>query len=207
MVSPIRKDNIMNIKYIILIIALVLAGGISLVLLNTAEENENTNAQETTTQQETVTEENCVSDSCLQVDSLEYPVGELPSEVVQSLNKAIDDEYKARATYDAVIKEFGSVRPFSMIIRAEEQHISSLKSLFDKYGLTVPEDPYSDVEIEDTLSANCSVGVQAEIDNAALYSDTLLPTAADYPDITTVFSQLMNASQDKHLPAFERCTS
>ena len=30
-----------------------------------------------------------------------------------------------------------------MIIRAEEQHISSLKSLFDKYGLEIPKDNWT----------------------------------------------------------------
>lgn len=151
--------------------------------------------------------ETCLSDDCLAVDNLEYPAGELPSNVIAALNSAIDDEYKAHSTYEAVIDEIGSARPFSMIIRAEEHHIASLKSIYDKYGLTVPEDPYTNVEVADTKEANCAIGVQAEIDNAALYRDKLLPEVSDYPDISAVFTSLMNASQDKHLPAFERCAN
>ena len=151
------------------------------------------------------TSENCISDECLEVSDLEYPVADLPSEVVNALNSAADDEYLARATYEAVIDEIGAVRPFSMIIRAEEQHLLLLKSIYDKYGLEVPADPYTSTSALDTKTANCAVGLQAEINNAELYQDRLLPTVIDYPDITSVFTKLMNDSQTKHLPAFERC--
>ena len=71
---------------------------------------------------------------CLLVDNLEYPAGELSSEVQQALDEAINDEYKALSTYEAVIAKLGSVRPFSMIKGAEVQHIASLKAIYDKYG-------------------------------------------------------------------------
>lgn len=154
-----------------------------------------------------VTEANCVSEDCLEVENLEYPTGELPAEVVAALSSAIDDEYKAHSTYEAVIANIGSARPFSMIIRAEEKHISSLKALFDKYGVAVPADQYNNLEVASTKAANCSIGVQAEIDNAALYRDNLLPAVTSYSDITSVFTKLMNASQEKHLPAFQKCAA
>jgi len=149
---------------------------------------------------------NCLSDDCLLVDNLEYPAGELSTEVQQTLDKAMDDEYKALSTYEAVIAKFGTVRPFSMIKGAEEQHISSLKAIYDKYGLTVMENTWSSkVSIPATLQEACQIGVDAEIANAALYRDELLPVVSDYEDITAVFENLMNASQEKHLPAFEKC--
>jgi hypothetical protein len=154
-----------------------------------------------------VTSQNCLADDCLLVDNLEYPVGTLPEAVSQALRKAIDDEYKARASYEAIIAKVGAKRPFSMIIRAEEQHISSLKSLFDKYNVAIPADPYtpSKLSVGATVAANCQIGVDAEIANAALYRDQLLPAVTAYADITQVFTSLMDASQDKHLPAFEKC--
>ncbi|MBP6929599.1 MAG: DUF2202 domain-containing protein [Candidatus Moranbacteria bacterium] len=119
---------------------------------------------------------------------------------------ALDDEYKAFASYQAVIARLGSVRPFSMIIRAEEQHISSLKALLDKYGVSIPENKYlSTVTAPATIQVACQVGVDAEIANVALYRDTLLPTVTAYPDITQVFTNLMTASEERHLPAFDRC--
>ena len=148
----------------------------------------------------------CLADDCLLVDNLEYPAEELSTEVQQALDEAINDEYKALSTYVAVISKFGTVRPFSMIKGAEEQHIASLKAIYDKYGLTVPENTWpSKVSAPATLQEACQVGVNAEIANAALYEDKLLPAVDGYEDIVVVFTNLMNASEQKHLPAFERC--
>ncbi len=197
----------MNAKILFSLVAVVLLAGLGYVYIKN-DDTTSQSTQETTSATETaVTDRNCVSDECLKIDDLEYPVGELPESVVSALKSAIDDEYKARATYEAVIGKLGSTRPFSMIIRAEEQHISSLKALFDKYGLDIPEDPYTNVEVASIRSENCSVGVEAEILNASLYRDNLLPAVKDYPDIISVFTNLMNASQNNHLPAFERCAS
>lgn len=83
--------------------------------------------------------------------------------------------------------KFGFVRPFSMIIRAEEQHISSLKALFDKYGLEVPSNNWSGkVAVETTLQKSCQAGVDAEIANAKLYREKLIPAVSGYEDIKSV---------------------
>lgn len=149
---------------------------------------------------------NCVADECLFVDGLEYPAGTLTDAAKSALASALDDEYKALATYEAVMAKEGGVRPFVMIARAEEQHISSLKALFDKYGMTVTENPYTGkVTAPDSMTASCQAGVDAEVANAALYRDALLPAVKDFADITGVFTNLMNASQDRHLPAFDWC--
>lgn len=149
---------------------------------------------------------NCLADDCLLINNLNYPVAQLSDEVLSVLNKAINDEYKALSFYKTVIAKFGIVRPFSMIKGAEEQHIASLKTIYDKYGIEVPENNWlGKVAAPETLKEACQIGVEAEIENAALYKDELLPAAKDYEDITLVFTNLMNASQDKHLPAFEKC--
>lgn len=149
---------------------------------------------------------NCLADDCLLVDGLEYPAGELTAEAQGALMEAINDEYKALATYQAVTSKFGSVRPFSMIMGAEEQHIASLKAIFTKYGLDIPENTWSPkVNAPETLKEACQLGVDAEVANAALYREQLLPAVTDYEDVTLVFNNLMNASQQKHLAAFEKC--
>ena len=61
------------------------------------------------------------------------------------------------------------------------------------------------VSVPNTLQQACQTGVDAEISNAALYREKLLPIVKDFEDITIVFTNLMNASQQKHLPAFEKC--
>lgn len=202
-----KEKKTMKLKILIVIIFVSLLAGLGFVINRNSDKTEVAPQQSETSQDEMLTEKNCNSEDCLKVEDLEYPVGELPDSVVKALNSAIDDEYKARATYEAVINKLGSVRPFSMIIRAEEQHISLLKAIYDKYGLDIPSDPYQNLEVASTKVENCSVGVQAEIDNAALYGDSLLPAVKDYPDIVSVFTKLMNASQNNHLPAFERCAN
>ncbi|HWS48967.1 MAG TPA: hypothetical protein VN174_02885 [Candidatus Methanoperedens sp.] len=158
------------------------------------------------TQDTQITKSTCLADDCLLVDDLEYPVGTLPTEVRKALDAAIDDEYKALSVYEAVIYKFGTVRPFSMIRGAEEQHIASLKAIYDKYGLPTPKNNWTGkITVPKTITESCQIGVEAEIANAALYRDTLLPSVSAYPDIQQVFVNLMNASEQKHLSAFERC--
>ena len=149
---------------------------------------------------------NCLADDCLLVDDLEYPAGELTDKAKEALDEAINDEYKALSIYEAVIAKLGAVRPFSMIKGAEEQHIASLKAIYDKYGLEVPENTWPEkVTTPESLQEACQTGVNAEIANAKLYKDTLLPMVEDYEDISGVFTNLMSASKDKHLPSFEKC--
>jgi hypothetical protein len=154
---------------------------------------------------EEVTRGNCLADDCLALEGFDYPAGELSSEVIDALGKAIQDEYHARDFYNAVMTTFGSVRPFSMIVRAEEMHISSLEAIYDKYGLDIPADANETTAAPATLQEACQIGVDAEIANADLYKNELIPAAEGYEDIIGVFTNLMNASQYKHLPAFERC--
>lgn len=153
-----------------------------------------------------LTAQNCLADECLLFDDLEYPAGELPEEVIDALDLAIEDEYKAKTTYEKVVEEFGSVRPFIMIIGAEESHIASLKSIYDKYGLEVPENTWAnEITAPETLQLACQTGVDAEIENARLYEEDLIPAVSEYEDIIFVFENLMEASETKHLPAFEKC--
>lgn len=157
-------------------------------------------------QNQQLNRENCLADDCLLVEDVKYPVAELPEEIQAALDEAINDEYKALSTYEAVMAKFGTTRPFSMIKGAEEQHIASLKAIYDKYGLKVPANEWPDkVSAPETLQEACQIGVEAEIANAALYKDELLPAVSEYEDITSVFENLMNASEQKHLPAFEKC--
>jgi hypothetical protein len=124
--------------------------------------------------------------------------------------RALDDEYHAEAVYAATLAKFGDVPPFNKIIEAERQHQSALLGLMKTYGIAVPQNPYTSGEksltaLPDTLLEVCAIGVAAEIENASLYDDELLPAVAMYPDITRVFRALSDASTNKHLPAFQRC--
>jgi len=130
---------------------------------------------------------------------------EMSESIRNVLTEAINDEYKARATYRHVIDRFGEIRPFINIIEAEGRHIEALLPLFKKYGIDVPEDNwYSRITPPLTLIDACRTGVEAEIENAEMYS-RLLDSTTDYPDVQHVLTQLQRASAENHLPAFQRC--
>jgi hypothetical protein len=134
----------------------------------------------------------------------DLPLGDLSDAEAEALRIALDDEYKAWSVYEQVIADFGAVRPFTQIQKAEENHIAALVTLFERYGLEVPANEYpGSMPSFDSLAEACEAGVQAEVDNAALYDQ--LFDGVDNPDIIRVFASLQQASQTKHLPAFERC--
>jgi len=123
----------------------------------------------------------------------------------QALIEALDDEYKACATYAHIISVFGEIRPFINIMQAEKRHIQALLPLFRKYGFSIPEDSWGDrVETPNSILEACQAGVEAEIENAEMY-DRLLAATKDYVDVQQVFKNLQRASQENHLSAFQRC--
>jgi hypothetical protein len=119
----------------------------------------------------------------------------------QMLTYAIQDEYLARAEYELIIAHFGEVRPFTNIIKAEEQHIAWLVELFAGYGIDLPEDTAEEhVSLPADLKAAFQTGVQAEIENIAMYAAFLekeLPA-----DVAALFAELKAASEN-HLRAFQ----
>lgn len=127
----------------------------------------------------------------------------LNADEIQGIYDALDDEYRAFATYDRVIQDFGPARPFINIRDAEARHIQALLSLFARYGLQVPPNPWiGKTPHYPSLEEACKAGVEAEIDNASLYDRILASTTR--PDIIQVYRALQEASQERHLPAFQR---
>jgi hypothetical protein len=132
------------------------------------------------------------------------PMTILDDSEVRLLHEALDDEYRAWATYGQVIADFGDVLPFTNIRDAERRHIEALLALFARYGLPVPDNPWPGrVERYASLREACEAGVAAEIANAALYDRLLAGTRR--ADILAVLRNLREASQERHLPAFQRC--
>ncbi|CAM3827377.1 DUF2202 domain-containing protein [Mesobacillus thioparans] len=121
----------------------------------------------------------------------------------EALVYAIQDEYLAQARYDAIIGKFGSIRPFTNIKAAEQQHINALLVLFQKYNKQIPEDNAKQyVSAPETLKDAFNQGVQGEIDNIAMY-DKLKAIPGLPDDAKTVFTRLGDASKN-HLRAFQR---
>ena len=121
----------------------------------------------------------------------------------EMLTYALEDEYLAQATYQAIIAEYGNIRPFSKIVLAEQTHIDLLLPLFETYGIEVPaNDAALNVVLPDSISSALATGVEAEKFNIALYETFL--SQVDLPDdLQAVFEYLQTASQN-HLAAFSK---
>ncbi len=118
----------------------------------------------------------------------------------EMLTYAIQDEYLARAEYELIMEEYGSMRPFSNVMQAEVRHIGWVVELFAEYDFALPKDTAAlHVVLPSTLKAAFETGVQAEIDNIAMYESFL---ARELPeDVREVFEQL-KAGSESHLRAF-----
>jgi len=123
---------------------------------------------------------------------------------VQALNLALQDEYRALATYLSVIDAFGNVEPFASIALSEQRHINALINQFNKYGIPVPENTWlGNIDPFESVQQACQAGVQAEIANADLY--TTLFSMTEKADLVRMFTNLSQASIESHLPEFEAC--
>ncbi|QLY40500.1 DUF2202 domain-containing protein [Hujiaoplasma nucleasis] len=129
-------------------------------------------------------------------EDIEYSLEEM-------LNFAIQDEYLAKSEYEAIINEFGEVRPFINIVEAEQQHINLLLPLFEKYGIEVPEDNSAEkVVIPESITSAIATGIEAEKVNIAMYELFLSQDNLDQ-DVRDVFEYLLQASEN-HLSAFSK---
>ena len=121
----------------------------------------------------------------------------------QALNRAIDEEYYAKAVYEKVMNTFGPISPFNWIARDEQMHVNWVAKLLVKYGLPVPIDRWSGtIALEFTSKQQaCLVGAEAESYNAGVY-DEMIPQIS-HDDILSTFTKLGDVSRYRHLPAFQ----
>ncbi len=123
--------------------------------------------------------------------------------------EALDDEYRARAFYLAVLERFPGAMPFAHIVESEERHAGKLIDILRAYGRDVPANCHigsGDIcrRVPAALACACDLAVKEEKHNEKLYETRLLPQVAAFPIIAQVFTRLMLASRERHLPAFER---
>lgn len=131
-------------------------------------------------------------------------MNDLTEAEISALNEALDDECHSWAIYDQVIADFGETPPLSNISSAEAHHIEALSTLFAHYNLKIPENKWPGKVIRyPSRQASCETGVAAEITNGEMYKRLLKVTK--HSDILTVLRNLQEASQQRHLPAFQRC--
>lgn len=135
--------------------------------------------------------------------------GPLSVEAHAAVLEALDDEYRARAFYLAVLERFPGALPFAHIVESEERHANKLIEILRAYGRDIPANSYigsGDIlcSVPAALACACDLAVEEEKHNVSLYETRLLPEVAAFPVIAHVFTRLMLASRERHLPAFHR---
>jgi len=129
---------------------------------------------------------------------------EIDEATVLAMVEALQDEYKARATYRKVIETFGPVRPFINIVEAEDRHVHALLELFQRFQVEPPLDGWPErVLIPASEQQACQDAFDGEQENLEMY-DRLLKQVR-HPAVCEVLKNLQSASRDNHMPAFQRC--
>jgi rubrerythrin len=127
--------------------------------------------------------------------------------VSEMLRYAIEDEYLAREEYSAILRKFGSQRPFSNIVKSEERHIAWIEDAYRSRNLALPADRAAEfVIVPASMIEALRAGVQAEIANIAMYGSFLAKpeiSLASNRDLRDLFTRLRSASEN-HLAAFRR---
>lgn len=126
-----------------------------------------------------------------------------PEALSSALTSVYTSETGTLATYRRVVATLGSVGPFPNVISSEEQHVAAITALLNNHAVAVPPAAAGQPSPA-TFSAACALGVTSEQQIISLYT-VQLPTVTAYPDVTTVFQNLLAASRDNHLPAFQHC--
>lgn len=123
---------------------------------------------------------------------------------VEALQAALDLAYQGWAAADQVIRVHGEVRPFSRIRAAERARIHQLWKLFVGHGLPIPPNPWScQIPAPDSLVEACAQALEQEQARIRRYRQLLACT--DQQTLRHAFSSQRQASEDRHLPALERC--
>lgn len=129
----------------------------------------------------------------------------LTAAAVAAMDRAIQDEYHAEQTYEAVLADFGNLLPFANVVNAESRHSESIARIYMNHERAVPESMWSrdNVPRFGSVPEACAAAAVEERKNITMYDELLrdeLPL-----DVRTVFSNNREASLSSHLPAFERC--
>ena len=121
----------------------------------------------------------------------------------EMLSLAIEDEYKAKNSYLAVMDKLGEVAPFNSIIESELSHIETLTEAINNKGYELPKDLMIVENVATDLTEALAFAIQAEVNNIAMYEHFL--TLSSDPELNAIFVLLKTASTG-HLESFMRAS-
>ena len=143
-------------------------------------------------------------------DVVETGETDLPTTpLLEALGDVLDREYFAEVSYQRVLRDFGDVSPFANVALAEGQHAAAIITLYAKRDPgNVPPNPYTvdTVPGATDLVEACKAAVTLEESIYDMYS-TLATMKALPTDVSNVVANMMEATFDRHLPAFRQCSA
>ena len=83
---------------------------------------------------------------------------------------ALDDEYKAYSFYNKAMQLYGM--PFANLFQSEANHINALSLHLQNLNVPIPQNPYEDIVIPNTLSGALEAAIENENQNIALYNSS-----------------------------------
>lgn len=133
-----------------------------------------------------------------------YIGSNLTPQEIEFLNTAYNDESRKIYFLKKVIEKFPGSTGFAKILSSEQNHASTLESVYNKYEIELPKDmDFSAVVIPTTLDEACAMALKFENDNVEMYQKFLKSVTNTF--LKTVFEDLRDITINRNIPAVEKC--
>lgn len=128
----------------------------------------------------------------------------LTPEETEFLNTAYKDESRKIYFFKKVIEKFPNSTGFAKILYSEQNHASTLETVYNKYEIELPKDmDFSSVIIPSTPDEACTIALKFENDNVEMYQKFLKSVTNAF--LKTVFEDLKDITINRNIPAVEKC--
>jgi len=114
------------------------------------------------------------------------------------LQDALNDEYTARDSYQAVLDTYGNILPFSRIVKAEQKHVAAIERIAERYEIELIQ-PTEQITAPGSIEDSIAMAIDIEETDIKQYQELIdmgLPA-----DVTRMFTNLLKGSEN-HLKAF-----
>lgn len=139
--------------------------------------------------QATATPEAC---PICKIDMARYQ-GPLARREAEGLLLALNEAYRAEATYSQVVTDLGHVQPFAPLRLSKAAHVEFLLGLFRTYQVPIPNNPWTGKTTRfTTLREAVTAALKGEPELAEVYARAIETTGRE--DIIAVYEYLHRAS-------------
>lgn len=133
-----------------------------------------------------------------------YSGNNLSPEEIEFLNAAYKDECRDQYFFKKAYEKFPDAGAFAKIMNSEQNHMSALESVFNKYDIETPKNlDFSDIVIPSSSDEACATGLKFEKENVEMYKKFLLSVSNTF--LKTVFEDLRDITINRNIPALEKC--